>query len=375
MVSEKVWEQVDRSMRECWHYNDEGKAYTEETYVPFMKQYSMIRKTFHKGKGDYHQMAESYKKTGRTDGGGTKAAADRQDDDALEALSLLKELERKLVAVCDPSSIKTYLWEAGNVPDMLKNDQLEIECDDAIQNKSLDPEGYVPGFVPYLLEDGSKHPAIIVVAGGHRSNFSCGDQVCRFFNQKGYHAALLLHRVGIQKLNYSLDLQRAVRYLRHHSEEMGIVKEKIGAIGLSFGGIVITGYIEKMRYQDRPSKYDGNYREDEVDRESGELNAFLGIYTSSSPFFPRREDLDYSQYPPVFMVLPGADEMVEFQVSYVNDLVRHGVRTEAHLFDGGVHGFGLGDSSVRINGIDGHIPAIAMWPELAALWLGRIFKE
>lgn len=301
MISHELREQTEGVLNAYWHYNDEGKAYTPETYIPFMKQYSMISKSYHKA---------------------------AQDEEIKAALAALFELEKQLVQTGDPSKLKIDLWEAGKVPDMRKNKDLKFTCDDEFQSPSRDPEGYIPGFVPYFIEDGRFRPVILVLAGGHRSNFSCGDQVCRFFNRNGYHAVLMGHRVGIQKLNYCLDLQRAVRHLRYYKNRYRIDPNRIGAIGLSFGGIVVTSYIEKLCYDDKPSRYDSSYEDDEVDGMPGNLNAFLGVYTSSSPYLPRDVNQDYSQYPPSFLVIPGADEMVKFQLSYANDLIRHDVRTE-----------------------------------------------
>lgn len=378
MISQVMWQEVDAVMRRYWHYNDEGKAYTPETYTPFMVQYVRIDRTYRK-KRNYETLVKEFRETEKTAGKGNSdpfpMTAEAEDDAARAELRTLFRLEQELEQVCDPAGIKIPLWEPGNIPDMRKNPDLWVVCSDATASESLDPEDYMPNFVPYLLEGEGKRPVILVLAGGHRGNYTSGDPVCRYFNRIGCHAVLMGHRVGIQKLNFCLDLQRAIRMLRFHAEEWNIDPEKIGAIGLSFGGVVITDYIEQLRFADVPSQYDPAYREDAVDQMSGTLNAFLGIYTSSDPFLPRSKDLDYSQYPPVFLVLPGADPMVDFQVGFLNDLIRHQVRAEAHLFDGGIHGFGLGDGAIVANGKDGHIPAIALWPELARLWLIQIFGE
>lgn len=377
MISSEMKNKVMQVLTEYWHYNDEGRAYTPESYTKFMAQMYFINRKYRKNGECYEEMVKRNKQAGEKADpvpAISKEDIEYEDSEAELELCRLYNYEKELVQVCDPAEIKVELWDRENTPDMRKNGGLQIICSDQTSTVSLDGEGYMPGFVPYLLEDGEYHPMIIVAAGGQRSNYSSGDPVCRFFNEIGYHSALLGHRVGPQKLNFCLDLQRTVRLIRSRSSQWKVYDNKIGAIGLSFGGVVIADYIEQLRYSDKPSQYDTEYRDDEIDCLPGELNAFLGAYTSSDPFLERSDSLDYSQYPPTFLVLPGADPLAGFQVSYLNDLVRHGVRAEAHLFDGGVHGFGMGDSKITVNGAEGHIPSIELWPRLAQLWLERIFR-
>ncbi len=370
MISKEMWEQVDRTVRGYWHYNDEGKAYTPETWTPLMKQFTLVDRVYRKNGRGYESLVRERRGEASPEG---SPAEELQDAQAAQELEKLARLERELVQVCDPASLKVPLWDPDRMPDMRKNPELKLADSDGTATPSLDPENYMPGFVPYLLEDGQVHPMVLVLAGGHRGNYTSGDPVCRFFNGIGCHAAVMGHRVGIQKLNFSLDLQRAIRLVRSRAAEWKVDPDRIGAIGLSFGGVVITDYIEQMKYTDVPSQYDPSYREDAVDAMPGQLNAFLGVYTSSDPFLKRSQELNYEQYPPVFLVMPGADPMLDFQTGYLDDLAKHQVRVEAHLFDGGVHGFALGDSQIVVNGVDGHIPAIALWPNLAELWLKRIW--
>ena len=48
VISQVMWQEVDAVMRRFWHYNDEGKAYTPETYTPFMAQYVRIDRMYRK---------------------------------------------------------------------------------------------------------------------------------------------------------------------------------------------------------------------------------------------------------------------------------------------------------------------------------------
>ena len=77
-------------------------------------------------------------------------------------------------------------------------------------------------------------------------------------------------------------------------------------------------------------------------------------------------------YPSTFLVYGGRDGGLKNQINYFNDIIQHGVRAEAHLFDGMAHGVGLADGKRRPNSPEGQIAGPDRWPELARLWLQRV---
>jgi acetyl esterase/lipase len=69
--------------------------------------------------------------------------------------------------------------------------------------------------------------------------------------------------------------------------------------------------------------------------------------------------------PPVFLVHTTADTAVppENSLLFVEAMRKAGVEVELHLFEGGRHGFGLGEKEKE--------GPIALWPMLAGLWLHK----
>lgn len=78
----------------------------------------------------------------------------------------------------------------------------------------------VPTITPYFLEDTTDTACILICAGGaymRRSEHEAG-AVAEFFNECGFHAAVLNYR--LMPYHYPaalLDAQRAIRFLRHHA--------------------------------------------------------------------------------------------------------------------------------------------------------------
>ena len=322
------------------HVNDEGKAYTEATYTAMMLA-----------------MKQAEQKIA-----GNPAVTASED----ELIALLDEKFAALDMVYEPESTKIPLWRPDNTPDLLGGTWKET---------SVDQPDFFPHLVSFLHEDGRKRPAIVVTSGGIRANVKEGFPYCRFFYDRGYNTFLVNHRMDKDPMNcqnFALDYQRAIRLIRHNADAWGVDADHIAGIGSSMGGVVWVTFLEDIHPGTTPDRYDPSYVCDEIDKEDDRLNAGLGIYTSSTPRKPRRDDVDYSVYPPVFWVIGNRDGGFKFQVTYVNDLVQHDVRVECRIYDGGAHGFGLGDGTQGVNGVGEQIPEIATWPEKALLWLKRV---
>lgn len=98
--------------------------------------------------------------------------------------------------------------------------------------------------------------------------------MARFLNENGISAFVLEYRLNPYKAPVCyLDMQRAIRYVRHHAVEYGISSKQIGAMGFSAGGYV-TG-ASYILLGNAPVEYKG-YKPDEVDEEDGRAD-FLGM--------------------------------------------------------------------------------------------------
>lgn len=96
--------------------------------------------------------------------------------------------------------------------------------------------------------DGSEKnfPAVIICPGGSYHHLGMkyeGFASQKWFTSKGIRAFVLRYRVAYNCHHYPdqlEDLQMALVYIREHAEEFKINKNKIGAIGFSAGGHLVT---------------------------------------------------------------------------------------------------------------------------------------
>lgn len=245
----------------------------------------------------------------------------------------------------------------------------------------FDKETYedVPYLAPFPVEGSDK--AVIVVPGGGfcfrssdadgEGNQSEGDLIAKALNEAGISAFVLWYRLNPYRMPVeALDMQRAVRWVRHHAEEYGIDPGKIGAIGFSAGGFAVATHINITAGTDM---FPQDYVPDEVDAEDDSLNISAPIYpcvtlrcneTLAYPLFgsevandpeKRREFIDRydsikhcaSKNVPQFLCYGSKDPLLDpaiqkAYVSAVRDL--GGDITELEL-EGAGHGYGACQSS------------------------------
>jgi len=226
---------------------------------------------------------------------------------------------KKVIQISDPAKAAWPIWG-----DMMAT---EDGADKFEYFGFLDGPTWRPFLVPYLLNDQSKVKAnIIIVAGGGfllRSNI-----------EEAYSTAQVMNGLGY---NCSLDLQRAVRYLKYHAKEYGIAQiDKIATAGFSGGGGTITTAAAKFFGDVQPGVQYPSYVSDDVDKLNSDVQAMLVIY-SSGQFNP-----DNKNYPAVFLTFGTLDFLVDPATQYYRDLKANHVFTEIHGFAGAPHGFGAG---------------------------------
>ena len=94
--------------------------------------------------------------------------------------------------------------------------------------------------------DGKPTAAVVICPGGsyhHLGMSQEGFASADWFNSIGISAFVLRYRVAYNAHHYPAqleDIQMALLYIREHAEDYGIDKEKIGAIGYSAGGHLVT---------------------------------------------------------------------------------------------------------------------------------------
>lgn len=263
---------------------------------------------------------------------------------------------------------KIMLWPDGKIPTLTEyTDNSEYQYNHA------------PDFAPFMYEmpvaDNVKPKgAIILGAGGdHGFTVLCeGYQVALDLNQIGYQCFLLLNRTNLNPWGgkeAGVDVARAIRIVRANAEKYRVSENQIVYAGFSNGGLTgeacIQYYSGKQKVKDIFPEYD----EDDLDRVSADMNAFLCIYG------PRMNhdsfDYDRAVYPPVFHAVG----MEDFNMDNINklypELVEHGVMAEIHTFAGVPHGMAgkkLMDGCVKY-------PNFETWEQLADQFLDHVLNN
>ncbi len=241
-----------------------------------------------------------------------------------------------------------------------------------------------PNITPFIINDGKKRGCIIICPGGayhHKSMEHEGYDVARVLNAKGVNAFVLDYRV--KPYSYPAipgDILRAIRYVRYHADEFGILKDKIGVLGFSSGGHLATTALCNFDY----GLSDG----DEIDKVSSRPDAAVICYgvislvedyshfTSRNVLFGGMENEDELAYrfsaeksvkddcPPCFLWHTQDDDGVSVMNSlnlYLT-LTKKNIPSALHVFPHGSHGLGLAPDHNDIS----------VWPDLLGTWLNNL---
>ncbi|MBQ4378849.1 MAG: alpha/beta hydrolase [Treponema sp.] len=145
------------------------------------------------------------------------------------------------LSVCMQISAKDYtqkifLWDGIPKMETQKRDTILYYCPPA-------PDSSDDSF---LFGAEGKKAAVIICPGGSYHHLGMpheGFASARWFSSHGFAAFVLRYRVAYNCHHYPdqlEDIQMAIVYIREHAEEFGIDKNKVGAIGYSAGGHLVT---------------------------------------------------------------------------------------------------------------------------------------
>lgn len=214
--------------------------------------------------------------------------------------------------------------------------------------------------------------AAVVFPGG---GYNClaidleGTEVCDWLVSRGITAVLLKYRVptlkfeGYRESRQALqDAQRTLGLVRFRAAEWHIDPHKIGVIGFSAGGHIVTAMSTRFDKRLYPAV-------DAADQESCRPDFAIALYPGH--LWKRGGELELnpnvpvtSNTPPTFIVQAENDPVdpVENSLVYYIALKNAGVPVEMHLCAEGKHGFGLRRTELPIT----------RWPELVGTWLRTI---
>lgn len=214
--------------------------------------------------------------------------------------------------------------------------------------------------------------AVVVFPGGGYNVLAIdleGTEVCDWLTSKGITCVLLKYRVPCVKTGVYgdcrtalQDAQRTVGLLRFQAAQWRIDPRKIGVLGFSAGGHMVTAistHFEKRLYPPV----------DAADRESCRPDFAIALYPGHLAVRERNFALNpdiqvTSRTPPTFLLHAEDDRIdpVENTIVYHAALRKAGVPAEMHLYVKGGHAFGLRRTS----------SPITEWPQLVEKWLGAI---
>ncbi|HEX5341473.1 MAG TPA: alpha/beta hydrolase [Duganella sp.] len=201
---------------------------------------------------------------------------------------------------------------------------------------------------------------VIAPGGGHRM---------LVFQNEGMVAAKSLNRVGVtafvlkyrlardQGSNYSIendaaaDLRRAVRWVRAHAAEYGVDPQRMGVMGFSAGGELVSLVADNPE----PSP---PARQDAIDKQSARPDFQILVYPGplGSPAKAVKDA------PPAFIVAGSADKCcMPPALTLYQQLIGAGVSAELHLYADTDHAFNMGQRSERQSDVH--------WPDRLADWL------
>ncbi len=222
---------------------------------------------------------------------------------------------------------------------------------------------------------------VIVCPGGGYGALASnheGRQIANWLNSLGITAFVLKYRLG-PRYHHPVELgdaQRAIRLVRAHATEYGIVPDRVGVMGFSAGGHLAatmgthfdngdaTASDPIQRAGSRPDFLVLGYPVISFTTpytHQGSLHNLLGENPDPKLMQSLSNELQVTpQTPPTFLFHTTEDKTVpvENSVLFYLALRKAGVAAEMHIFERGPHGVGL---ALRD-------PALAMWPELLANW-------
>ena len=219
-----------------------------------------------------------------------------------------------------------------------------------------------PSITVYLppKEKATGAAVVICPGGGHRLLVfkAEGDDPARYLNSLGIAAFVLKYRLAREEGSpYSLekhpreDGQRAMRLVRSRAQEWGVDPNRIGIMGFSAGGEVVSWVTFT------PAEGDPNAA-DPIDRQSARPNFVIQIYPGPLGI-PATVAPDA---PPAFLAAADDDACCSEPVVKLLQAYREAkVPVEAHIFARGGHGFNMGYRS--------KLATLKGWPQRLADWL------
>lgn len=228
-----------------------------------------------------------------------------------------------------------------------------------------------PALIPFFPDKATATgTAILIFPGGGYRLLSLGacEEIAKALNKEGITAFIVKYRLPNDTImiNKSVgplqDAQAAIRLVRKRAAAWGINPNKVGMMGLSAGGHLVSMEGTQQNRVVIPNEEKINLRPD--------FMALLYPVIIYDPAIPRtRENLIGKQpsaellnlystdkhvtanTPPTFMVTAADDDVIPVKntLSFFDALLKNNVKAEMHILQSGGHGFALTDANSKDN--------------------------
>lgn len=276
-------------------------------------------------------------------------------------LTCLALLAATPVAAQDPAPQKPPhytpipLWPGGAPGSAARAHEAEIARDYWVRNI------HDPSLIAFPVDPAHRNGAAVVImpGGGHKLLVwtNEGTKVATALGRMGVTAFVLKYRLANEPgSTYSVegdaadDARRAMRWVRAHAADYGIDPARVGAMGFSAGGELVSLIADNPEPAGRPVV-------DAIDRLSARPDFQILVFPGPHGI----PGASASSAPPAFIVAGSRDPCcAQPSVTLYEQLRKAGVSAELHMYADSVHAFNL-DESDRIS--------ILHWPDRLNDWL------
>lgn len=223
---------------------------------------------------------------------------------------------------------------------------------------------------PYPAPDSLNNGISVVVCPGGSYRHLMGIKtegfgVAEWLNLQGINAFVLRYRVGKYGYHHPAmiqDIQRAIQYVRAHSNEYHVDANKLGAMGFSAGGhlVLMAGAFADQDFLaplgvEHPESLKPNFvvpvypvvsMQDSIAHQRSRKNLLTAHYTKQQQDAFSMELQIPTDMPPTFLVTAKDDPVVMYQnsLNLERSLARSKVLYEFHLYETGGHGYGMDET-------------------------------
>ncbi len=233
--------------------------------------------------------------------------------------------------------------------------------------------------------------AVIVFPGGSYSHTMGiaveGFGVAEWLNSKGINAFVVKYRTGGQGYHHPAmieDAQYAIHYVRQHAKEYRIDPKKVGTMGFSAGGHLVTmtgafaneNYLAKYGITDdislRPNfvvpVYPVVSMQDDIAHKRSRKNLLTNRYTPEEQTKFSMELNIPRDMPPTFLVTAKDDPVVMYENSVRLDrsLTKADIKHRFLLYETGGHGYGADETLA---------PEAGKWKYEFIKWIRDLYQK